>query len=225
MAELDEIGNPTDFYLFPPDGLWSTDPILRKSGSSHYYYQTDHLGTPQQLIDATGAIVHSREMRAFGETRQTGIEDRWGFPGQVESAEPGLYYNYFRDYEPQTGRYVQSDPIGLIGDLNIYLYGKANANLHSDPLGLLPAEDDLPWVPDEPEPGPTWPGPGKCETESDCWNKARKNLAKCNKHLFRGGAARMMLCHEYWKWYQTQCPGKVPDPSCDQENEEQLACR
>lgn len=138
MAELDGTGNQTDFYLFPPDRLWSTDPILRKSGSSYYYYQTDHLGTPQQLIDQVGNIVHSREMRAVGEMMQTGIEDRWRFPGQFISSEIGLYYNYWRDYSVRHGRYVQRDPAWEpYLPFSIYGYVDVNPVLHLDPYGLF----------------------------------------------------------------------------------------
>lgn len=45
-------------------------------------------------------------------------------------------YNYFRDYDPVTGRYVQSDPIGLEGGLNTYLYAEANPLRYIDPYGL-----------------------------------------------------------------------------------------
>ena len=136
MAELDQAGNSIDFYLFPPDGLWSTDPILRKSGSSYYYYQTDHLGTPQQLIDGSGAVVHSREMRGFGETAQTGVEDGWRFPGQLESREISSYYNGFRDYRYKSGLYIQIDPIGFIAGANLYRYSRSNPILLLDPMGL-----------------------------------------------------------------------------------------
>ncbi len=58
------------------------------------------------------------------------------FPGQQYDRETGTHYNYFRDYEAQAGRYVQSDPIGLFGGITTFTYTEKGAVLQSDPYGL-----------------------------------------------------------------------------------------
>ena len=58
------------------------------------------------------------------------------FPGQIADAHSGLFYNYFRDYDPETGQYVESDPIGLDGGLNTYGYVEGNPVTYVDFFGL-----------------------------------------------------------------------------------------
>jgi RHS repeat-associated protein len=59
------------------------------------------------------------------------------FPGQQYDAATGLHYNYYRDYEPGTGRYVESDPIGLLGGPNTYAYVKLSPLRWTDSTGLV----------------------------------------------------------------------------------------
>ena len=98
-----------------------------------YYVHSDHLGTPQVLTDKDQQVVWRRSQTPFGETvEESGtVIQPLRFPGQYEDPETAFHYNYFRDYDPTIGRYIQSDPIGLEGGVNTYGY------VTNNPLGLI----------------------------------------------------------------------------------------
>ena len=107
-------------------------------GLSPSFVATDHIGRPTRVIGwVTGLVRWNAVYRPFGalysETGTVAINIR--FPGQYADAETGLYYNYFRDYDPKTGRYIQSDPIGLQGGWNTYAYVGGNPVRFVDPTG------------------------------------------------------------------------------------------
>jgi RHS repeat-associated protein len=64
------------------------------------------------------------------------VENNLRFPGQYRDEETGLNQNYFRDYDSRTGRYIQADPIGLDGGMNLYGYVLGNPIRFIDPFGL-----------------------------------------------------------------------------------------
>lgn len=102
------------------------------------YLHTDHLDA---VVKATGegqSLLWDAQRRPFGERSllTSSIEMPLGLPGQYFDGESGLYYNYFRTYDPSTGRYLESDPIGLQGGLNTYAYVGNNPLSIIDPLGL-----------------------------------------------------------------------------------------
>lgn len=112
----------------------TTDPLFMKDGDDYYFYQNDHLGTPQKIIATNGAVVWSAKYSSFGKAivdPSSTIINNLRFPGQYYDSETGLHYNYHRYYDVKLGIYLRADPTGLDGGSNVYLYSLAN------PIGLI----------------------------------------------------------------------------------------
>jgi RHS repeat-associated protein len=109
-----------------------------------YYIHTDHLNTPRVISNAGQQVVWRWDnLDPFGANVPDENPSGAGsftcnlrFPGQYFDRETSLHYNYFRDYDPWVGRYVESDPIGLRGGLNTYAYA-FDPLTQSDPQGLM----------------------------------------------------------------------------------------
>jgi RHS repeat-associated protein len=146
IAEADGQGAITTSYGWQPEGTWGTAPVFIKTTAQNqtqaqiYYYQNDHLGTPQQVIDSSGGVVWAAQATAFGETQvspTSTIRNNLRFAGQYYDEETQTHYNYFRDYAPALGRYIESDPIGLDGGINTYAYALNSPMRYIDPSGLI----------------------------------------------------------------------------------------
>ena len=127
-------------YIYEP-GSFRPLAMLDGEGplkAAPFYYQLDHLGTPQELTDYSGEIMWSAKYRAYGNLAAldvSEIDNPLRFQGQYFDAETGLHYNRHRYYNPGTGRFLTPDPIKLAGGLNSYQY-VPNPTGWVDPLGL-----------------------------------------------------------------------------------------
>ncbi len=158
-------GEPTRFEEI----IWlDNTPVARvfstaASVLSAHAIHSDHLNTPRALSNLqlqggqpSGTVVWRWNLNQFDangsntfgaqgdDTNPDGnavhTSFRLRFPGQLHDQASGLHYNYFRNYEPSTGRYVESDPIGLWADTTTYAYGTGNPNTFFDPSGESPAK-------------------------------------------------------------------------------------
>jgi len=143
LSETTETGAPLRDYVHMngvPVAQIDTDGTI----DTLSYLHTDHLGTPRRATNEAGEVVWSWDSDAFGQSAANDDADSDGnsaiinlrFAGQYFDDETNLYYNYFRYYDPSSGRYITSDPIGLLGGLNTYGYVGGNPLSYFDPLGL-----------------------------------------------------------------------------------------
>jgi len=138
LGEYDSLGVATQETVWF-DGA----PVAVLEGNNRYYVHSDHLGTPR-VISEGNTIIWRWDSEGFGSIVPDEDPDgdmnaftyNMRFAGQYFDSETNLYYNYFRTFDPSTGRYLESDPIGLTGGANTYSYvGSAPMN-YVDPFGL-----------------------------------------------------------------------------------------
>ena len=136
IAETDSSGSPLRDYIYQNNNLVALK--LYGSQAGVYYVISDHLGTPQQVVDNTGTVVWKAVYPPFGRAQVLvgTITNNIRFKGQYFDAETGLHYNFHRYYDPETGRYISADPIGLAGGNNLFAYVQNDPVNFVDPWGL-----------------------------------------------------------------------------------------
>jgi RHS repeat-associated protein len=117
----------------------SYEPLWSSGEDGLNVYHTDYLGTVQEVTSEQGEIVWSAEYDVYGRIRRLPADKAENqilrFQGHYDDDETGLYYNFFRYYDPEIGRYITQDPIGIGGGINLYEYTHNPLNC-IDPLGL-----------------------------------------------------------------------------------------
>jgi RHS repeat-associated protein len=137
LSEADSSGNSRVEYVYAGNRPLAT---YTPSSGQLMFLHDDRLGTPQSGTDSTGDLVWSARYDPFGvggPASGGGIQNL-RMPGQEFEVETGWNHNGFRDYVPELGRYLETDPVGLAGGANTFAYANANPIGNADPTGLAP---------------------------------------------------------------------------------------
>jgi RHS repeat-associated protein len=118
-------------------------PIAHRDGDAAtgvwIAYFNDTSGTPVALVDQAGHVLERIERSPWGAVNSS-PRTPLRFQGQYADVETGLHYNRYRYYDPEAGRYISPDALGLAGGFNDYLYD-TNPVREVDPLGLITAKE------------------------------------------------------------------------------------
>ncbi len=145
----DETGTTTetrDFFFLPG----SFTPLAQRVSNAAFSgavfcCHTDFRGAPTRLTDADAQVAWAAAYSAYGRAypRKERLRQPLRLPGQYHDEETGLHQNRWRSFDPETGRYLSPDPLGLAGGLNVYAYAQQDPVNSADPLGLFPGLSDL----------------------------------------------------------------------------------
>ncbi|MET9734682.1 DUF6531 domain-containing protein [Streptomyces sp. NPDC006458] len=123
----------------------TSDTSQEDVDSRFFAIVTDLVGTPGELVDEQGEIAWRARSTVWGTTAWPANSTAYTplrFPGQYHDPETGLHYNFFRHYDPETARYLTTDPLGLTPGPNPTAY-VLNPHTWSDPLGLSGCPEHL----------------------------------------------------------------------------------
>ena len=123
-------------YLYLHRSRHSYDPLAQvhdwttedgESRQQTHYFHCDQIGIPREMTDDEGNLVWFGDYYDWGKLKsETNVTvtayQSFRLQNQYADSDTGLYYNFFRYYEPHSGRFVNQDPIGLEGGDNIYLF-------------------------------------------------------------------------------------------------------
>jgi RHS repeat-associated protein len=137
FMELDGAGSPIREYTYYP-GIDRPHSVRVTATNTKYYYNMEMPGHVTGLVDGAGTVVNKYDYTPFGSatTATEGVEQPLGYMGRELDRVSGLYYVRARWYDPEQGRFLSEDPIGLAGGMNMYAYVDNNPTNFTDPTGF-----------------------------------------------------------------------------------------
>ena len=133
IAEYDGQGQLARKFVHGP-GIDS--PILMDTGAEQYYYHANDLGSVIALTDSTAAVAETYRYTAYGQPEpHSAVGNPSLYTARRYDTETGLYYYRARYYDPNLRRFLQPDPIGYLGGMNLYAYVGNSPVSYVDPFG------------------------------------------------------------------------------------------
>ena len=174
--------------------------LAMQDGATITYYVADHLGSVMQETSSAGAVTLARKYDPWGNMLAGASSGGWAFTGREWDPETGLSYYRSRYFNPELGRFLSEDPLGLGGGVNLYGYVGGSPVVFVDPSGRVKVVPQgqtatyrgVPWINDQ---GKFWPQPHTVQitytctkTPGDCWQ------------------LEFTVTYDYLKIYPTCCP-------------------
>ena len=215
LFDYDEVGSIGNRYVH---SLNIDEPLAVIAGKDKYYYHADGLGSIIALTDQSGKVVQPYEYDSFGNLKdqKSRVKQPFTYTGREWDKETGLYYYRARYYDPMDGRFIQKDPIGFMGGINLYGYVQNNPVNWTDPSGLASIRPPLP---------PKKPGdgcgdektdcivpdlyPGACKAHDECYSTPGKTRAQCDNEFWwnmfveSGPSPNVIVPTFYWAAVRT----------------------
>src|SRR6266446_9303400 len=129
----------------PASTTRSAKPAPLEKKAITLYYLADHLGSATALTNKQGHLLEQISYDSYGNSTGS-ASTRYDYTGRERDSLTGLLHYRARWYDPQLGRFISEDPIGLAGGINSFAYVRNNPARFTDPSGLCPQDSGKRWI-------------------------------------------------------------------------------